>query len=305
MSKNKLSFKRLVILSSIIFCSGCIVPNKDLVQLRTEVDQLKTSNTRLMQTAGIKQGSGKSRIGNIERELALVKTDLSKEISFLSRESNKSKASSQATLDSIRSDFQVITGRFEEARHLSNKNLSSNKAFLEIAEGRLSSIETRLSKLEEDIAAQRAILSNLKDSDSGLEEATKKRPETPPKELYKSALDLIRAGKTKKARDLFKQYLRDYPEGALANNAQFWIGESYYDEKEYEKAILEYDDVIKKYPAGGKVPAAILKQGMAFRKTKDYKTGNAILKKLIKKYPKSEEAKVAKKLTAKKKKKKK
>lgn len=305
MSRSRFSFKRLAILSSIIFFSGCIVPNKDLIQLRTDVDELKAANARLMQTAGIKEGSGKSRIGNIERELATVKTDLSKEISFLSRESNKNKASSQANLDSIRSDFQILSGRFEESRHLSDKILNSNKAFLEITEGRLSSIEKRLTKLEADLAAQNAILSNLKDSGSNLTDTTEKRPEIPAKELYKSALDLIRSGKTKKSRDLFKQYLRDYPEGALANNAQFWIGESYYDEKDYEKAIIEYDDVITKYPAGGKVPAALLKQGMAFRKMKDYKTGNAILKKLIKEHAGSEEATVAKKLTAKKKKKKK
>lgn len=147
MSRSRFSLKSLTILSSIIFFSGCIVPNKDLIQLRTDVDELKMANARLMQTAGIKQGSGKSRIDNVERELALVNTDLSKEISFLGRESNRNKASSQANLDSIRSDFQIMSGRFEETRHLSDKTLNSNKAFLEITEGRLSSIEKRLTKL--------------------------------------------------------------------------------------------------------------------------------------------------------------
>jgi tol-pal system protein YbgF len=295
LSRSRYSLKRLAIISSIIFSSGCIVPNKDLVQLRTDVDELKTANVRLMQTAGIKQGSGKSRIDNIERELALVKKDLSKEISFLSRELNKNNASSQANLDSIKSDFQIISGRFEEASHLTDKTLNSNKAFLEITEGRLKSIETRLTKLEKEIAEQTAVLSILKDSDSVSEKTSEKAPRISAKELYKSALDLIRSGKTKKSRNLFKQYLKDYPGGALANNAQFWIGESYYDEQEYEKAIVEYDDVIKKYPAGGKVPAARLKQAMAFEKIKDYKTARALYSTLIKDHPRSDEAKLAKK----------
>ncbi|MDT8318156.1 MAG: tol-pal system protein YbgF [bacterium] len=303
MNRSRFRIKDLAILSFIIFSSGCIVPNKDLIQLRSDVDDLKTANARLIQTAGLKDSNGKSRIDNIERELALAKTELGKEISFLSRESNKNNASSQANLDSIKSDFQLLSGRFEEVRHLSDKTLNSNKAFLEITEGRLSAIETRLSKLEEDIAAQSAILSGLKGQDLNLREGSEKRAEPTAKDLYKSALDLILSGKTEKSRNLFKQYLRDYPKGALANNAQFWIGESYYNEKEYEKAIVEYDDVLKKYPAGGKVPAALLKQGMAFRKMKDYKTGNAILNKLIKEYPASEEAQTAKKLTARKKKK--
>lgn len=304
MSRSKFNFKRLAIVSFILFFSGCIVPNKDILQLRSDVDELKTSNARLMQAAGIKRGNGRSRIDDIELELATIKTDLGQEISFLSRESNKNNASSQANLDSIKSDFQVLSGRFEEARHLSDKTLNSNMAFLEISEGRLSSIETRLTKLEKDIANQSALIAALKETASDLQEEAQKKPAIPAKELYKSALDLIRSGKTKKSRDLFKQYLRDYPGGALANNAQFWIGESYYDEKEYEKAIVEYDDVTRKYPAGGKVPAAMLKQAMAFEKIKDYKTSLALYNKLIKAHPKSDEAKLAKRFKKKRKKKK-
>ena len=305
MRSSKTRLERIIILSTITVFAGCIVPNKELIQLRTDVDELKAANARIMQTAGIKSDNGRNRIDNIERDLALLKTDLSKEISFLGRESNKNRASSQANLDSIRADFQILSGRFEEARHLSDKALNSNRAFLEIAEGRLASIETRLAKLEEDVKAQGEILSGMKGSAASLKEGDERGSEASAKELYKSALDLIRAGKTKESRDLFKLYLRNYPEGALANNAQFWIGESYYNEKEYEKAIVEYDDVVKKYPSGGKVPAALLKQGMAFRKMKDYKTGNAILNKLIKEHPGSEETIVAKKLTSTKKNKKK
>jgi len=67
---------------------------------------------------------------------------------------------------------------------------------------------------------------------------------------------------------------------------------------------LEFDDVIKNYPQGGKVPAAMLKQGMAFDQLKETKTAQAIYNKLVKMYPKTDEAKTAgKKIKTKKKKK--
>jgi len=38
------------------------------------------------------------------------------------------------------------------------------------------------------------------------------------------------------------------------------IGETYYLKKDFEKAILEYEKAIVKYPEGDKIPAAIYKQ---------------------------------------------
>jgi TolA-binding protein len=65
--------------------------------------------------------------------------------------------------------------------------------------------------------------------------------------------------------------------------------------KQYEQAILAYQDVIKKYPKGNKVIDAILFQAQAFYEIKDKATSKILLKKIIKKYPNSREAKIAKK----------
>ena len=63
--------------------------------------------------------------------------------------------------------------------------------------------------------------------------------------------------------------------------------------KQYEQAILAFQDVIKKYPKGNKVPGAYLKQAMAFLAIKDKTSSSLLLKKIIKNYPKSNEAKIA------------
>ena len=59
--------------------------------------------------------------------------------------------------------------------------------------------------------------------------------------------------------------IQNHPKSSNADNAQFWIGETYYKEKWYEKAILEYQKVIEKYPSGNKAPAALLKTMFARR----------------------------------------
>ena len=73
------------------------------------------------------------------------------------------------------------------------------------------------------------------------------------------------------------------------------LPDSYYSEKWYEKAILEYQKVLEKYPDSNKNAAARLKQGYAFAELGEKANARLILNELIKRYPKSQEAKYAKK----------
>ncbi|MFQ5354786.1 MAG: tol-pal system protein YbgF, partial [Thermodesulfobacteriota bacterium] len=97
-----------------------------------------------------------------------------------------------------------------------------------------------------------------------------------------------------KAKAAFKRYLALYPRSKLADHARYWLGEIYYTNGNWERAILEFDRVIKEYPGGDKVPAAILKEGFAFEKLGSKKEARLLLEKLTKKYPGTPEAKIAK-----------
>jgi tol-pal system protein YbgF len=107
-------------------------------------------------------------------------------------------------------------------------------------------------------------------------------------------LDSLKAGDVVAARDQFTKFLDQNPKHELAANAHYWIGETHYSEKNYELAILSYQEVIKNYLGKEKVVAAMLKQAMAFNAIKDAKSAKFVLKKLIEGFPKSEEAKKAK-----------
>ena len=115
------------------------------------------------------------------------------------------------------------------------------------------------------------------------------------KELYEQAKKAYDSGKLEDARQGFIDLLKQHPKSQNADNAQFWIGETYYREKWFEKAILEYQKVIEKYPQGNKVPASRLKQGLAFSNLGDKTNARLILQELIKQHPQSNEAKIAKK----------
>ncbi|MBU3932046.1 MAG: tol-pal system protein YbgF, partial [Proteobacteria bacterium] len=119
------------------------------------------------------------------------------------------------------------------------------------------------------------------------------RGKTDKESLYAAAYDLFKQGKYDKAREEFENFLKLYPDTELSDNAQFWIGECYYFDKNYEKAIVEYEKVSKNFPEGNKVPYALLKQGLSFLKLGDKASAKLLLQQVVKDFPNTSQARIA------------
>ncbi len=114
-------------------------------------------------------------------------------------------------------------------------------------------------------------------------------------ETYRTALQLYREGQAGKAIEQFRQFVRSSPKSDLADNAQYWIGEAYYSSKDYNRAIIELNEVLLKYPQGDQVAGALLALATAFAESGDKIDARLILQKLISDHPQSEEAAVGRK----------
>jgi tol-pal system protein YbgF len=149
----------------------------------------------------------------------------------------------------------------------------------------VAAMEDRLKKLETDVAESSTRIAAL---------AKAQVPPPTPENIYKQAMDTLKSGETAKARDMFAAFIEQFPDNKLLPNARYWIGETYYIEKNYEQAVVEFQRVIKEYPGKDKVPAAMLKQALSFRELGDSKSAKFILKEIIDKYPQAEEVAAAK-----------
>ena len=143
-----------------------------------------------------------------------------------------------------------------------------------------------------------AIDERLKKLEKGFEETEKKAAAKEemrsPEALYQQGLSNLKGGNPQQARELFTRFITAFPKHELTANALYWVGETYYSEKKYDQAILEFQEVIKNFPGKEKVPAAMLKQGMAFKELGDVKSARYLYKKLLEDFPASDEARVAK-----------
>lgn len=91
-----------------------------------------------------------------------------------------------------------------------------------------------------------------------------------------------------------EQSLSKNPNGPDAGKTLYYMGESLYNQGEYDLAILDYQKVISNHGKDSVTPGALLKQGMSFEKLTDNDTAKIIYKKLIADHPGSAEAAKAK-----------
>lgn len=112
----------------------------------------------------------------------------------------------------------------------------------------------------------------------------------PDRVRYDRLLSMFRDGDLEGARQGFSGFLSEYPNSSLAPNARFWLGESYYGKKDFQKAIDAYDKVEIDYPSSEKVAAALLKKGYAYLAMKDMKRALSAFNQVVTLYPGSAEA---------------
>ena len=203
-----------------------------------------------------------------------------------------------AQIQSLREDSQMLSGRLEEMEYLLKQKLEG------FEDNQLKNRE-RMDRMATDTAAVQKRMDMI-DQYLNLQAAQAQKPPAPApsavvtakpasdQALYSEAKKAFDEGNVQAARKSFEQLIVDYPQSRHADNAQFWIGETYYREKWYEKAILEYQKVIEKYPTGNKTPAALLKQGLSFLNIGETNNARLVLKELVAKHPSTNEASIAK-----------
>jgi tol-pal system protein YbgF len=113
------------------------------------------------------------------------------------------------------------------------------------------------------------------------------------RKAYTNAYTDMTAGNYDLALMGFEEFLRNYPDSELSDNAQYWIGECHYAKEEYQTAYDAFKKVLDVYPKGDKIPSALLKTGYCALALGKDKEGRAFLKELVAKYPLSAEARLA------------
>ncbi|HYC92946.1 MAG TPA: tol-pal system protein YbgF [Thermoanaerobaculia bacterium] len=113
-------------------------------------------------------------------------------------------------------------------------------------------------------------------------------------EEYRQAIILFGRGRHAEARRAFEAVYESDNSGDLADNALFWIGETYFAAKDYNNAVRYYMRVVNDYPSQNKAPDALFKTAMVQTRTGDLALARRTLQQVIDRYPYSSSASSAK-----------
>lgn len=284
-------------IAAAVFLCSCAL-QEDIYTLDHRISSLERKNAALEK---------KNReLEKNNQELLAAKEDFSSKVEGLHQTQRNEEfelrgqyAGLGAQMEILRNTSQQHTGQLEELDYLINRKL---KGFEEIQVKH----QARMDRLATDLAAQQKRIAGIehylnmkpsggKKADPKADPAKRSGKNGSDQTLYLSSKKAYDAGRYEEARKGFQELVDTYPTSDHADNAQFWIGETYYNEKWYEKAILEYQKVIENYPSGNKVAAALLKQGLSFLTIGETNNARLLLQDLVNKHPGTQEAEVAKK----------
>lgn len=114
-----------------------------------------------------------------------------------------------------------------------------------------------------------------------------------PESLYQTAYNDYLRGSYEAAIRSFEEYLNNFPDTELADNAVYWIGESFYRQRKFRQAIEQFNTVLDRYPRSDKVPSAALKKGYAHLELGERSQGVAQLQYVLRQFPGGDEANLA------------
>ena len=272
----------ITLFSCTFLLSGCLTIQRDMAMMEDRLLAVEVQNQEL-------QKQIKSEVDTLGKKGQSSERNLRGQV-----------AGMNANMANLQQEVRLLNGRVEELEYLINRKLAGTESSGKKNTERLDEVSLSLAKVDQRLIQLEQYL-NV-EGKSGQPAATPgakgdaKAPGTTAdseKAIYETARQSYDNGELDKARQHFQKLIQKYPKSENADNAQFWIGESYYREKWYERAILEYQTVLEKYPKGNKVPAAMLKQGLALLQIKEKSSARLILQELVKKYPKSSESKIA------------
>jgi tol-pal system protein YbgF len=259
--------KRPVLIAALIF--AVLVPAARAVD--REVIQIQ-------QSVALLQGMVREIQRSFDEKMAIMQSTI--------EQSADQTARLGSDLEQLQQSLQVTVGGSGLKMEVLSTQVQGLQSSLDDLRARLDLMSQQLAKIE-------AGSQNLMSGGMGMMGEGGGVTPPSPDVLYNTALRDYTSGNYPLALQEFTDYLRYYADTPLASNSQFYAGDIYYQQGQFEKAIQEYDKAIEQYPNGNKSAAAQLKKGYALINLNLRTQGARELSSLLQRFPNTPEARLA------------
>ncbi len=284
--------RNVVVFSAAIFAgaiAGSLVGPRPAEAVAREIIELQRDVTTLLQ-------GQKDLATQVTQDHTVMKTlieqsndnvtKLGSTMGSLQKSVQDVQANSGARLDTMSTQVQGLSDNLEEIKSRLGK---LNQQLVDL-QNSVQSIDAKLSGSSPSTGTANPTASNQPPTGSPSNSSAAPAGPAPSADtLYSNGLRDITSGKYDLARSEFQDYLKYYGDTDLASNAQFYLGEIAYSQKNFDQAVQEYDKVLNNYPKSFKLAPARLKKGMALIELGQKTSAVRELREVIKRYPGTEE----------------
>lgn len=183
-------------------------------------------------------------------------------------------------IDDANAEVRLLRGQLDELQHSLNQTQDQQRQMY-------SDVDRRLAAVEGGGAVGGGGLAPAGGA-SGLP-----IPQGDDRANYQAAFDLLKDGKYQEAVSGFSQFLATFPNSGLADNAQYWLGESHYVTRQFAEALRHFQTVVDKYPDSRKIPDALLKIGYCNYELKNFPAARAALGQVVSRFGDTTAARLA------------
>lgn len=182
-------------------------------------------------------------------------------------------------IEAAQAETRVLRGQVDELQHQVTQSQTQSREMY-------GDVDRRLSALEGNPGAAAAV--GASPTAGGLP-----LPSGDDRANYQAAFDLLKDAKYPEAISAFKNFLTTFPTSALADNAQYWLGEAHYVTRQYPDALRDFRTVIEKYPDSRKIPDALLKIGYCNYELKNWGEARSALSQVVQRFGDTTAARLA------------
>ena len=184
-------------------------------------------------------------------------------------------------IDAMNAEVRTLRGQLDELQHGLGRAQEQQREMY-------GDVDRRLTSLEGGGAASAGAGASSVGAVGGLP-----IPQGDDRANYQAAFDLLKDGKYTEAIAGFSQFLTTFPTSALADNAQYWLGEAHYVNRQFSEALRHFRTVVEKYPDSRKIPDALLKIGYCNYELKNFSEARSALGQVVSRFGDTTAARLA------------
>ena len=226
-------------------------------------------------------------------------------------------AMAQALQAALQDSIRAVNTRLEDANNTTRKGFADQKVIVDdigkdmrAVRERVDDTNVRVSNVREEIEALRSsipvappvVAPPTDPSDPNAAPVSAPPPVAPPPStaglsptrMFDTARADYAAGQWSLAITGFDAFIKTFPRSEMADDAQFFIGETYYAQNRWTDAVGAYNQAIQNYPMANAVPDAYYKRGLALERLGQIDEARESWDTVVRTYPESDAGRLAK-----------